>query len=347
MLLEERLTALSNAAGVSSDEGEVRNLLRTELTGLVDEMRTDALGNLICLNKSRGGELGPRVMIVAHMDEIGLMITKIDKSGTLRFRSVGGIDERVMVSKTVLVGKKKVPGVIGGKPIHLQEPDERKRPFRPESLYIDVGATDDKAAEKLVQIGEMASFLTTAGRLGERMLKGKAFDDRAGCAIVAELLKDRYRFPLYGVFAVQEEVGLRGAATAAYGIEPEVALAFEGTSASDVPESPSHLQSTTVGKGPAVTVMDASLITRPGLLQRILDVATRRSLPVQLRRMNTGGTDAGKIALTREGIPAVTISVPTRFIHSPVSLLNLADLEATVALAKAVLASIEEEGVPR
>jgi endoglucanase len=253
----------------------------------------------------------------------------------------------VIVSKTVLVGKKKVPGVIGGKPIHLQEPDERKKPFRPENLYIDIGAADDKAAEKLVQLGEMAVFITTAGRLGQGMLKGKAFDDRAGCAIVAELLKDRYKFPLYGVFAVQEEVGLRGAAVAAYGIEPEVAFAFEGTSASDVPESPSHLQSTTVGKGPAVTVMDASLITRPGLLKRILDDATTRGLPVQLRRMNTGGTDAGKIALSREGIPAVTISVPTRFIHSPVSLLNLADLEATVALARAVLASIEEEGVPR
>lgn len=346
MSIEESLKALSEAAGVSSREDEVRSLLRDGVKDDVDELKTDALGNLICLKKPEGGVLGPRVMITAHMDEIGLMVTRIDKGGTLRFRPVGAIDERVIVSKSVLVGKNKVPGVIGGKPIHLQEADERKRPFRWESLYIDIGVADDRAAERLVKIGDLATFLTEAARFGEGLLKGKAFDDRVGCAVVRELLRGRYRFPLFAVFAVQEEVGLRGAATAAYGLDPDLALVFEGTSASDVPGSPPHLQSTTVGKGPAVTVMDASHITREPLLRRVLDVAGRNGIPVQLRRMNTGGTDAGKIALAREGVLAVTLSVPTRYIHSPVSIIHLADLAATVALAKAVLTSIQEEGIP-
>lgn len=346
MLLAERLATLSNLTGVSSREGAVRDFLKAEVATYVDEVRTDALGNLICTKRAREGQAGPRVMLHAHTDEVGLMITRIEKNGLLRFRPVGGVDKRVAVSKVVYVGPDKVPGVIGGKPIHLQEPDEQKKPFPFEKMYIDLGVADGDAAGKLVHLGDLAVFATVAGPLGAGMIKGKAFDDRAGCAIVAELLKDRYNFPLFGVFAVQEEVGMRGAATAAFGIEPALAFGFEGTTASDVPGSPAHLQSTSVGQGPAVTVMDSSLLTRPSLLQRILSVAERESLPVQLRRMNTGATDAGRIALSRQGVLSVTISVPTRYIHSPVSALNLSDLGAAVDLARAVLTSIEEEGLP-
>ncbi|MGE5509562.1 MAG: M42 family metallopeptidase [Chitinophagales bacterium] len=346
MLLAERLVSLADLPGVSSREGAVRDFLRAEVSSYVDETRTDALGNLICLKKARDGQEGPRVMLHGHSDEVGLMVTRIEKSGLLRFRPVGGVDKRVVVSKVVYVGPDRVPGVIGGKPIHLQEPDEQKKPFPFDKLYIDLGVGDAEAAAKLVRLGDLAVFATESGPLGAGMMKGKAFDDRVGCAIVAELLKDRYSFPLYGVFAVQEEVGMRGAATAAFGIEPALAIGFEGTTASDVPGSPSHLQSTSVGHGPAVTVMDSSLLTRPALLQRILEVAERKRLPLQLRRMNTGATDAGRVALTRQGVLSVTISVPTRYIHSPVSALKLSDLEAAVDLARAVLTSIEEEGLP-
>jgi endoglucanase len=346
-MLLDRLLTLSNASGVSSREGEVRDLLRSEVRGYVDEMRTDALGSLICLKRAKDGADGPRVMLHGHMDEVGLMITKIEKSGLLRFRVVGGVDPRVLPSKVVRVGLAKIPGVIGAKPVHLQDPEERKRPFRIDGMYIDIGAQDDKAAEAMVRLGDLASFDISSGLFGEGMIKGKAFDDRVGCAIVAELLQQRYSFPLYGVFAVQEEVGMRGAATAAYGIKPAIAFGFEGTTASDVPGSPSQLHSTTVGKGPAITVMDASLVTRRPLLERIIAVAERTNSPFQLRRMNTGATDAGKIAMTREGVLSVTISVPTRYIHSPVSALKIADLEATVNLVRSILDSIQEEGIPQ
>lgn len=342
-MLLERLAA---CRGVSGDEGEVREALRQHLTPHVDELAADALGNLICLKRSTDGADRPRVMLSAHQDEVGLMITKIDKNGLLRFRPVGGVDPRVLPAKVVYVGPRRVPGVIGGKPVHLQEPEERKKPYKFADLHIDIGTPDDVRAGELVQLGDTAVFATETGSFGDGLLKGKAFDDRVGCAVVAELLKDRYPFPLYGVFTVQEEVGLRGAGVAAYRIQPDLTLNFEGTTASDVPESPPHLQSTVVGQGPAVTVMDAALVVRPGLLERFKEVAARHGLPFQFRRLNVGATDAGRVAVTRTGSPAVTISVPTRYIHSPVTALAPADLEGAIRLARAFLSSIAEEGIP-
>ncbi|MDI6870998.1 MAG: M42 family metallopeptidase [Bacillota bacterium] len=341
------LAELAACSGVSGAEDEVRDLLRQRMSPHVDELQTDALGNLICLKRGSSGAERPRVMLAAHQDEVGLMITKIEKTGLLRFRPVGGMDPRVLPAKAVYVGPRRVPGIIGGKPVHLQEPEERKKPYGFSDLHIDLGATDEAQAAELVRIGEVAVFATEPGPFGEGLMKGKAFDDRVGCAAVAELLKDRYPFPLYGVFTVQEEVGMRGAGVAAYRLEPDLALVFEGTTASDVPESPSHLRSTVVGQGPAVTVMDASVVVRPWLVERLRAVATRWGISYQLRRLNVGATDAGRIALTGAGVPSVTISVPTRYIHSPVTALNPADLENAVKLARAFLESIAEEGIPQ
>jgi endoglucanase len=286
-------------------------------------------------------------MLAAHQDEVGLMVTKIEKGGLLRFRPVGGVDPRVLPAKVVYVGPRRVPGVIGGRPVHLQEPDERKRPYRVQDLFIDLGVTDEAQAKEQVRLGDVVVFATEPGPFGEGWVKGKAFDDRAGCAVVAELLKDRYPFTLYGVFTVQEEVGMRGAGVAAWRLQPDLALAFEGTTASDVPESPKHLRSTVVGEGPALTAMDASVVVKPWILERFRAVAARRGLPLQLRRLNVGATDSGRIAVTGAGIPAVTVSVPTRYIHSPVMALNPADLDAAVRLARAFLESIAEEGIPQ
>lgn len=341
------LTELARCRGVSGEEGEVRDLLRRRLAGVVDEMRSDALGNLICFNRGSGGAERPRVMLAAHQDEVGLMVSKIEKNGLLRFRPVGGVDPRVLPAKVVLIGPRRVPGVIGGKPIHLQEPEERRKPYRFADLYIDLGVADEAEARELVQIGDLAVFSTEPGLLGEEMVKGKAFDDRAGCAVVAELLRDRYPFPVFGVFTVQEEVGMRGAGVAAWRLEPDLALVFEGTTASDVPESPRHMRSTVVGEGPAVTVMDASVVVHPWILERFRAVAARDGIPFQLRRLNVGSTDAGKIAVTRTGVAAVTVSVPTRYIHSPVTALRPADLENALRLARAFLSSIAEEGIPQ
>ncbi len=341
------LKRLSEAFAVSSREDEVREILRQELKEVTNEIRTDVLGNLIANNKFNEGM--PKVMLCAHMDEIGLMVTYIEDNGVLRFESVGSIDQRVLVSKAVRIGKNKVPGVIGAKAIHLQEPDERKKILKIRDLYIDVGAKDKKSAEKIVNIGDYVTFDTHFQELPGDHVKGKAFDDRIGCLILVEAMK-RLRdsdLNIYAVFSTQEEVGTRGAGVAAYAIDPDLALVIEATTASDVPSVDKALYSTAVGKGPAITVMDRSFIAHQGIRERLESVATEHGIPYQLRQLLGGGTDAGKIHLTREGIPSGGISVPCRYIHSPVSIASMDDVNNAVELVVRFVESIEQKGLPR
>lgn len=336
------LKRLSEASGVPGMEHEVRDLIREEIKGLVDEMRTDALGNLIAYKKGKTD--GPVVMLAAHMDEVGLMVTYIKSNGLIRFKPLGGVDPRVLVSKKVYIGPKRVPGVIGSKPIHLQAADERKKAIPLDQLYIDIGAKDQEDAEKLVERGDSIVFATTFGEFGDGCVKGKAFDDRIGCLTIIELLKRQYDFPIYAVFTVQEEVGLRGASVAAHDLDPDLALVFEGTTASNVPNMSEHEYSTSLGEGPALSMMDAGMIANRKLVQDIIQVAEANGLPYQFRRTNFGGTDAGRIHLTKEGIPAAVISVPTRYIHSPVSMIKLTDFENLVQLVDKYLQKIAKGG---
>lgn len=340
MLLEE----LSNLNGVSGREDEVRSFIYQRVLELADEVRFDALGSLIAVKRPNAP--GPVVMLSAHMDEVGLMVTGIDKSGMLRFSPVGSIDQRVLVSKPVVVGKDRIRGVIGSKPIHLQKRDEQKKPIDIESLFIDIGAGSKEDAEKAVKPGDVAAFDTKAGLFGQGCFKGKALDDRVGCAVLLRLLEMDFDFPLYFAFTVQEEIGARGARTAAYHIKPSVALVFEGTSAGDVPDAKEHKISTRLRKGPAITFMDRSVVVNRALFKRLREVAESEGIQYQLRQMTTGGTDAGPISLSHTGVPTGVISVPCRYIHSPVSVLDLQDFEETVRLAAAVLQSIAEKGVP-
>ena len=207
------LKRLTEACGGPGQEDEVRDLIRTEITPLADQVTTDALGNLIAVKN--GTKAGPKVMIAAHMDEVALMVMSIEKSGMLKFSPIGGIDPRVLVAKAVVIGINRVPGVIGSKPIHLQKPDERKKALSIDELYIDIGASKKEEAERLVSIGELAYFTTEFTTIGPDRFKAKALDDRVGCAMLIDILKENYQLSLYGVFTVQEEVGLRGAGTAA------------------------------------------------------------------------------------------------------------------------------------
>lgn len=336
------LKKLSESPGVSSDEKEVRDLIKENLANNADEYWTDSMGNLIAVKGKE--KKGPRVMLSAHMDEIGLMISKITDSGLLKFKPVGGIDQRVLVSKQVIVGSKKIPGVIGAKAIHLQKEDERDNPIPIEEMYIDIGTNSKEESEKIIEPGDFVVFNTKFSYLGTNHAKGKAFDDRVGCAVILELFKNQYEFPLYGVFAVQEEVGLRGAATAAYEINPDLAINIEGTSASDVPGTKEHGYSTTVGKGPAITLMDQSVISSKKIIQGLIKTAEKKNICYQFRRTNTGGTDAGMINLVKEGIPAVTVSLPCRYIHSPISIISLEDYKNMNYLLRAYLENLEEEG---
>lgn len=335
------LKRLSEAHGFSGAENEIRDVIRDEIKDLVDEMRTDSLGNLITYKK--GKIKGPVVMLAAHMDEVGLMITYIKENGLLRFSSMG-IDPRVLVAKKVLIGPNKIPGIIGSKPVHLQSKSERKNAIPPSKLYIDIGAKNKEDAKKLVNLGDIAIFDTSFAEINQNYIKGKAFDDRAGCAVLIEILKKDLDLPIYAAFTVQEEVGARGASIVAHDIEPDLALVIEGTTASDVPGSSEHTYSTSLGDGPAISLMDRSVIAHSQIVRGLIKTAEENNLKYQFRRTNFGGTDAGKIHLTKAGIPSAVISIPCRYIHSPVSLMHLDDLNTLVKLVSKYLENIAKGG---
>jgi endoglucanase len=278
------------------------------------------------------------------MDEIGLMVVHIEKDGWLRFRPVGGIDDRVLLSKKVLVGDGQLPGVIGVKPIHLLDKRERGQVIRVQDMAIDIGAKGGEEAGRLVKVGDYAVFDTAFVELGGPMqvVKGRAFDDRAGCAVLIELLRDEYPFDLFAVFTVQEEVGLRGAQVAAYSVAPDLAFALEGTLCDELPRKRDVSSGTEMGKGPAITVMDRSVVADRRLVHLLASTAQRESIPYQFKQPLVGGTDAGAIHRTRSGVPSVVVSVPARYIHSPVSLLSLQDQENTVRLMRATLLRLNE-----
>ncbi len=329
MLLE----TLSNARGVSGNEGEVRELLIESVRDRVDRYRVDALGNLITFKKTRATRrTALKIMVAAHMDEVGLLIVHHESNGLLRFRKVGGMDDRVLLSKVVLIGKDKIPGVIGVKPIHLLKPKEREQVIDTESMTIDIGAKTRDEARAAIKVGDYATFDTQFAPMGERLVQGKALDDRAGCAVLVDLLKRDYPFDLYGVFTVQEEVGARGARVAAYAIEPDYAFALESTVCDDSPKEKDVSPTTRLGAGAAITVADNSLIADPRLVRLLIETAEQNRIPYQIKQPLKGGTDAGGIHTVKSGIPSAVVAIPTRYIHSPVSLLSLQDFASTTEL---------------
>lgn len=340
------LKKLSEALGPSGFEDEIRQLVKEEVTPLVDSLRTDVLGNVIVVKNETAA--GPKVMLDAHMDEVGLMIVHIcegkQDGGLLKFRPLGGIDPRVLVSKPVFIGPNRVPGVIGAKPIHLQAAEERKKPIPMDKLYIDIGAKSADDARRVVRPGDVAMFATRFGEIGKRAVKGKSFDDRIGCALLIEALAEDVRLPLYGAFTVQEEIGLRGARTAAHQIAPDIAIALEGTVCFDVVGAPSHGQSTVLGKGPALTVQDGQTIADKRFLDFMVEVAKKHDIPVQMRRVKGGSNDFGAIHQTRKGVIGGAISIPVRYIHAPTQAASLDDYDNALRLLKALLHEIAEGG---
>jgi endoglucanase len=335
------LQRLSEAHGISGREEEVRAILLAEIRDRVDACRIDSMGNLIALKKGSGGS-PLRVLVAAHMDEVGLMVTAAEDSGVLRFAKVGGIDDRVLPGRVVLIGPKKVPGVIGVKPVHLLEKGERDRVIESRQLAIDVGATGKGEAEKLAPRGEFVLFATEFRALsdastGRRIVQGKAFDDRAGCALLADLVRERFPFDLVAAFTVQEEVGLRGARVAAWAEKPDAAVVLECTGANEVPTTRDTSPSTRLGMGPAITLRDTSFIADPRLVELFRTAAREKSIPHQYKQPNIGGTDAGSIHRARDGVPSLTVAVPARYIHSPCAILDLDDFENTATLAREAL----------
>ncbi len=340
------LKALSEAIGVSGDEGHVRHVVLDAIEDHVDEVDVDTMGNVLACKRGTG-QHPLRVMAAAHMDEIGLMVTGHDKDGFLHVRAVGGIDARLLPGLVLQVGPEHIPGVIGVKPVHLLNAGERTKVPQIESLVVDIGAKGKDEANKLAPLGTYVAFTTPFRELGPTV-SGKAFDDRAGCAVLVELLRgERFSFDLHAAFTVQEEVGLRGARVAAYAIEPDCAFALEGTIADDIPKERDVSPTTELGKGPAITVMDHSFIADRRLVQLLTSTAEDLDIPHQFKQPGIGGTDAGAIHAARAGVPSATVAVPCRYIHSPVAILSLDDFDNTVRLMRESLSRLTQHTLER
>lgn len=338
--MSELLKRLTAARGVSGNEDQVRQLVIDEITPLADKVYVDRMGSVIGFKKGTCSDR--KVMLCAHMDEVGFIITKIEDNGMLKFETVGSIDSRILPSKRVRIGEKAIPGVLGIKAIHLQEPSERKNAVKSNQMYIDIGAKDGDEAQKLVKLGDYATFDSDPIYFGDNKIKSKALDDRVGCLTLIEALKESCPYDLYACFTVQEEVGLRGARVAAYHIEPDIGLVIEGTTCSNVPGVEPHMHSTRMGEGPAISIADLASYSNKRMVSFLIERAKDAGIPFQVKEGITGGNDAGELQRTREGAMTAVISVPCRYIHSPSSVADLNDIENTIRLVKEFLKGCED-----
>ena len=338
--MKDLLKKLADAPGVSGFEDEVRNIMIDELKDHVDKLEVDDLGNMIATRNGKPD--GKKIMLAAHMDEIGLMVRYIDKNGFIKFSKIGGINDQMLLNQEVTIhtSNGNVTGVIGSKPPHKMKESERKKITEYEKMFIDIGASDKEDAEQKVKLGDPITIKQEFTPLG-KLYKGKALDNRIGCAVLIEVMKKaKTNATIYGVGTVQEEVGLKGAKTAAFRLNPDMAFALDVTIGGDHPGIKEEDAPSKLGKGPGVILADASgrgLITHPTVKELIISVADEEGIPYQLEVSEGGTTDATSIHLTREGIPTGVISPPSRYIHTPVSVMAIEDVETTVKLILAIL----------
>lgn len=335
MLLKE--LCLLNA--VSGNEQPVRDYIRSQLITKVDSLKTDKMGNLLA--EKKGTETGfPKVVISAHMDEIGLFITEITAEGYLKFLPVGSIDPVILLAKPVKIND--IYGVIGSKAIHLQKPDERKQVLQIDQLYIDIGASSKEEAEQVVNLGDYAVFTSDFQCFGSDYYKAKALDNRAGCAVIMQILAGKYSCDLTALFTVQEETGLRGSQVASNYLAADLAIVVETTKASDIMEAEREDWTVELGQGPACSIMDSSTIYKPELIKKTVHTAQKKGIPIQLRQGTAAANDAGKIHLAGSGIPVLTISIPCRYIHTMNSIISKKDYDNCLKLLDAILSEIDD-----
>lgn len=327
--------------GVSSFEEEVRAFLMDRAAPFADDMRVDAMGNLIVFKKGKKST-GNKLMLCAHMDEVGLIIRSITEEGYLKFDAIGGINRRVLLGKQVEVGPNKVKGVIGLKAYHLVSREEEKVVPKLETFYIDIGAKNKAKAEKLVSVGDCGVFVSDCVEFGAGMLKAKALDDRIGCAVMLKLLEEELPLDCTFVFTVQEEVGTRGAFGAAFSVTPEIAMVLEGTTAADNPALDEHTQVCWPGKGPVISWMDGSAIYDRELFELMRGLARDNGLPWQIKHYLAGGTDAGAIQRTKAGVRVTGISAAVRYLHAPSSVASISDMEHMLTLARLFIRAVAE-----
>jgi endoglucanase len=334
--MKELLKKLSEATSISGFESEVREIIKEELKDHVDEMETDAMGNLITTHKGKEGK--PSIMLASHMDEIGLMVSFIDDEGFLRFVKIGGINDQMLLNQEVFVETKngEVPGVIGSKPPHITSAADAKKIIEYKDMFIDIGAKDKEEAEKMVSVGDAIVFHTTFREYPNDLVMGKALDNRVGCTVMTEVMKQTDSdATVYGVGTVQEEVGLKGAKTSAFKLNPDMAIALDVTIAGDHPGVKKEEASVVAGKGPVISLVDASgrgLMTAPIIKDLLIEAAEAAGVDYQLEVGDGGTTDGTAIHLTRAGIPTGVLSSGARYIHTPVSVVNVKDVQDTITL---------------
>lgn len=335
------LKKLSLAFGPSGFEDEVRSIILDEITPYCDSIKIDSMGNIIAFKK--GKDSTKRFMADAHMDEVGFIIKGITSEGNLKFDQVGGFDDRMLPGKRVVVGDKRLSGVIGLKALHLTTSEELNSVTKKKDMYIDIGADSREEAAELVSVGDYACFDSDYVEFGENSIKAKALDDRLGVAILINLLKTvRPAWDFYGVFSVQEEIGLRGAAVAANYVQPHAALIIEGTTCADLPDVPKHLQVTTSGEGVSFSVMENSSAAHIEMLDFARKLAVEEKIPYQLKRSSSGGNNAGTIQTSGGGVKTLAMSVPCRYLHSPGCVINREDYENALRLAFVICERIDE-----
>jgi len=327
------LERLCNAIAISGDEGEVRKIVLEQVKPLADDVRVDALGNVL-VRKRASKRNALKVLLAAHMDEIGFMVVADEGDGIYRVSQVGGVDMAYVAGKSVFIGKNRIPAVIGMKPIHLSDADERSRKVSLDALRLDAG----KGAK--AQAGDRVGFATKFRRAGDSLF-AKALDDRLGVATLIEILKHApANIELLLAFTVQEEVGLRGATVAAHALAPDIAIAVDSTPARDLPAYDGRenvAYNTKLDRGPALYIADADTLPNPRLLRHFAETGDALGIPYQFRQPGGGGTDAGAMHQQLEGIPVLSISVPGRYAHTPVGLARLSDWKNTLRLIHAGL----------
>lgn len=326
--MKELIKKLVEAYGPSGREEQIREVIEGEILGLADEVRVDAMGNLIALKRGSGG--GLRVMLAAHMDEVGVIVTHVDEKGFLRFAPVGGINPLTLLGKQVVFAD----GTVGVFGLEKREPEEEKRVPELDKLYLDVGAKNKESVP--VRVGDIACFQRSFLAQGDRLI-AKSFDDRIGCAVLIQVMRDLKASPhdVYFVFSVQEEVGLRGAITSTYGLQPDLGISIDVTATGDTPEA--RTLAVSLGEGPAVKVKDGGMLAHPAVKNLLVETAEELGIRYQLEVLERGTTDAMAIQVSREGVPAGCLSIPCRYIHTPSEMVDQNDVLNAVKLLVALL----------
>lgn len=338
----EELKTLCRLSGVSSREDAVRAYLRTQAQPWAENIRIDPLGNLIVTK--RGAKAAPgMLMLAAHMDEVGVMVDRIHKDGTLGFQFVGGVNRQVVIGKKVYLGPNRIPAVVGMKPIHLTTAKERKEVPKTDKLYLDIGCATREETEALVSLGDVGVFSDDVQEFGKGLLKAKAIDDRVGCAVLLDLLRQDLPMDVTFVFTVQEEVGTRGAFGAAFSVQPKIALVVEGTTAADLPGLEGGQRVCSVGKGPVIPYMDGATIYDRELFQLLGRLADAHQIPWQTKEYLSGGTDAKAIQRSRSGVRVAALAAAVRYLHAPSSVASIADYEHMIQLARLFVDAVAQE----